>query len=351
MIELSSVQNSQQIGQTPIDPETSKAIVQTSQEKEHSTMDTPPLAAPQRRTGSFASVLPALIMEGREIRRSSEPHITYELDGANGGEICKTDWNDCEIYRHAFNFRQITAMDWQASKSYSFHRDEFQGSDEEYFKSLEPKRFDPEGDPVKLAEKREATFVSPIPEPTALELSSKKQTSSAGRWWGKSVIYGKEDEHATAYMTRYWIGRLRLHIFHRGDQDPDCHDHPWDFWTFPLTPYVEEVVHLEVDKGPTVSRQVVPAWRLTHRPATHTHRVIGSAKLLPRREIIEGGLVKFYQDNTMRTYYRTNAPIVTLVWRGKANREWGFLKNREGKWCWVAWKEYVFGGGKSAPCE
>ena len=76
---------------------------------------------------------------------------------------------------------------------------------------------------------------------TALEESAKKQTSSAGRWWGRSVIYGKEDEHATPYMTRYWIGRLRLHIFHRGDQDPDCHDHPWDFWTFPFTPYVEEV--------------------------------------------------------------------------------------------------------------
>ena len=76
---------------------------------------------------------------------------------------------------------------------------------------------------------------------TALEESAKKQTSSAGRWWGRSVIYGKEDEHATPYMTRYWIGRLRLHLFHRGDQDPDCHDHPWGFWTFPFRSYVEEV--------------------------------------------------------------------------------------------------------------
>src|SRR5690606_161477 len=96
-------------------------------------------------------------------------------------------------------------------------------------------------------------------QPTAFEQSAKKQTSSAGRFWGKSVIYGKEDDHATPYMTRYWIGRLRLHIFHRGDQDPDCHDHPWSFWTFPFTPYVEEVLekhmfHLDVPEYVEISQ-------------------------------------------------------------------------------------------------
>ena len=204
---------------------------------------------------------------------------------------------------------------------------------------------------------------------TALEESAKKQTSSAGRWWGRSVIYGKEDEHATPYMTRYWIGRLRLHLFHRGDQDPDCHDHPWDFWTFPFTPYVEEVAEptgwgeyevngrtysylldsdearyspLAAERGrPTYRKryQIVPAWRLTFRPAEHTHRVLGRldphdipGDFPPELSVIPGN-------------------IVTLVWRSRDRRKWGFLKDRDGKWCWVHWKSYVFGGGKSAPCE
>lgn len=161
------------------------------------------------------------------------------------------------------------------------------------------------------------------------------------------------------------LGRLRLHIFHRGDQDPDCHDHPWDFWTFPLTPYVEEVAEptgwgeyeangntysypldsdearfspLAAERGrPTYRKrwQVVPAWRLTFRPATHTHRVIGR-------------YAGFEQSGVPVVAF---APIVTLVWRGKDERKWGFLKHRDGKWCWVHWKSYVFGGGKSAPCE
>ena len=45
-------------------------------------------------------------------------------------------------------------------------------------------------------------------------------------FFGRHTIY--DDAGGTPYMTRYWIGRLRLHIFYRGDADPDCHDHPWD---------------------------------------------------------------------------------------------------------------------------
>lgn len=44
------------------------------------------------------------------------------------------------------------------------------------------------------------------------------------------------------------------------------------------------------------------------------------------------------------------ARIVTIVWRGKGERRWGFLKHRDGRWCWIHWKEYVFHGGGLAPC-
>lgn len=174
--------------------------------------------------------------------------------------------------------------------------------------------------------------------PTAMQESAKKQTSSAGRWWGRSVIYGKEDEAKTPYMTRYWIGRLRLHVFHRGDQDPDCHDHPWDFWTFPLTSYVEEfLLPNRYEGGYDKHRQIVPAFRWSFRPAEHTHRVLGRH---------DGREPRWHEDLETRP-----GPIVTIVWRSVDTRAWGFLKNRDGKWCWIGWRDYVFGGGKSAPCE
>lgn len=172
--------------------------------------------------------------------------------------------------------------------------------------------------------------------------------SSLGKLFGRSTIYGRAGEHETPYMTRYWLGRLRLHIFHRGDQDKDCHDHPWDFWTFPFTSYVEEVVDPAVatavqntgssvkaiPRVPTTHLQVVRAWRLHHRPATHCHRVIG------RLSGFDGSIPQTDQRK-----------VVTIVWRSGADRKWGFLKNRDGKWCWAPWKEYVFGGGKDAPCS
>lgn len=174
------------------------------------------------------------------------------------------------------------------------------------------------GAEIKRLNERIAEMETNLPDGATLPNGMKNQTSSAGRFMGKSVIYGKEDEHATPYMTRYWIGRLRLHIFHRGDQDPDCHDHPWDFWTFPLTPYVEEVAE------PT-------GWG--------EYEANGNTYSYP------------LDSDEARFSPLAFAPIVTFVWRSKDKRKWGFLKHRDGKWCWVHWKDYVFGGGKSAPCE
>lgn len=45
-----------------------------------------------------------------------------------------------------------------------------------------------------------------------------KLTSSQDRRWGRHTIINPDT--GEPYMTRYWIGNLRLHIFHRGDQDP-----------------------------------------------------------------------------------------------------------------------------------
>jgi hypothetical protein len=183
----------------------------------------------------------------------------------------------------------------------------------------------------------------------------KAKHSSAGRRWGFSVIRGSDTPGTPErpYMTRMWIGRLRFHLFHRGDNDPDCHDHPWGFWTFPLRSYVEEVV-VSVDrtslKWPTpepshrTELRVVEAWRWHYRPATHCHRVIGS---------FEGWM---YQDQffpmAVSDVPRIGARLVpTIVWRDRPCRDWGFFKKRDGRWCWVPWKTYVYQGGKDAPCN
>lgn len=188
-------------------------------------------------------------------------------------------------------------------------------------------------------------------------LISKKAKTSAGRLFGINHIYGEDGAHETPYMTRAWLGRLRFHVFYRGDADPDCHDHPWGFWTFPLRSYVEEVLEERVETvygghGNVIettyferSLQVVKAFRLHYRPATHRHRVLGA---------FTGWSVKYGKEVGSLNTVPLFAPIgtiPTIVWREAPSRAWGFTKERAGKWCWVPWMTYVFDGGKSAPCQ
>lgn len=166
--------------------------------------------------------------------------------------------------------------------------------------------------------------------------------SNTVRPFGRHTIM---DDAGSPYMTRYWIGRLRLHIFYRGDLDPDPHDHPWSFWTFPLTPYVEEVTELigcaccdNYDVYQTY-RQVVPAFWPSWRPATHRHRVLGRHDPMAAVDFTSQPLVDTKPGK-----------IITIVWRGKGERRWGFLKHRDGRYCWQVWKDYIK-GGRNAPCS
>lgn len=86
----------------------------------------------------------------------------------------------------------------------------------------------------------------------------------------KRTFYGAD---GSPYLTRWTLldlgrfGRICLHRFHRGDDDPDQHDHPWSFVTLILWGgYVEEF-------GADRRRR----WRrpgfIGYRPANHRHRV------------------------------------------------------------------------------
>lgn len=152
-------------------------------------------------------------------------------------------------------------------------------------------------------------------------------------------IYGIDKEHESCYLTRIMLtpktrwGGLLLHIFHRGDADPDPHDHPWDFWTLPLSTYLEQTLTRD---GLLID--VVPRLRWTHRQAEHAHRVLGAPT---RREGQETyGLGGF----------------ISLVWHGPKRRRWYFwVMPDDPKWIDVVyvaryggrapvwWRDYVFG--------
>lgn len=183
------------------------------------------------------------------------------------------------------------------------------------------------------------------------------------RFFIKQVITGHGADDV--YLLRYRIGRLALHIFYRGDHDPDPHDHPHDFWTFPLTPYVEQVVtpavisQLHTDRvyyNPTIippsertsSLVLVPAFKITKRDATHTHRVLGRWN-----GYSETRTGYEYRGAPLTNQHKPQVgegKIITIVWRGPKKRSWGFVKNRGNLWCWSYYRDY-FRGERDGGCD
>ena len=184
------------------------------------------------------------------------------------------------------------------------------------------------------------------------------------------TIMDREVRGQKPYMTRIIIGRLRFHVFHRGDLDADPHDHPWDFWTFPLRSYVEEVAipvggYLSGDRAGEsnfeLRRFVVKAFRWHFRPAEHRHRVLGRyagyVQTPPLDGLPNGLFATASADEANQRMSNGTAEAVvaegrifTIVWRGKMRRTWGFWKSRVGHWCWQKFDKYIWEGGKNQPC-
>ena len=156
---------------------------------------------------------------------------------------------------------------------------------------------------------------------------------------GWEFIYGQDGEHRTLYLLRVPLtpgtrwGGMYLHVFMRGDVDPDCHDHPWYFWTFPLVSYLEEVMlkgGVKVGELRVTKIRNVKCFRWHHRPGAFAHRILGRTQ-------------KFMATDTRGQSIPMVKPvpgrIVTLVWHGPKRREWGFwVQDR-----WVPWRQYVYG--------
>lgn len=98
-------------------------------------------------------------------------------------------------------------------------------------------------------------------------------------------------EASEPYLERWilWFGfTLRLHKFHKGDDDRAYHDHPWWFVTFPFEPYLE--------RTPQQPVTMVKALRPHFRSASHQHIV----------QLIE------------------HRPVWTLILTGTKSNDWGF---------------------------
>lgn len=101
---------------------------------------------------------------------------------------------------------------------------------------------------------------------------------------------------------------LKLHVFLRGDEDVEMHDHPWDFWSLVLAGrYVEEYIS---PMGFKTARER-KAGDLSFMRATHRHRV---------------SLTGF-----------PTVHCATLVLCSPPRREWGFWMEEK----FVDWRHFV----------
>ena len=103
-------------------------------------------------------------------------------------------------------------------------------------------------------------------------------------------------ENDQPYLERWiiWFGfTLRLHKFHKGDDDRAYHDHPWWFVTVPFTTYEEDTS--------TWGVRPVKRFRPHFRPAKHQHivRLVGTE------------------------------PVWTFILTGPKSKEWGFWDNNQ----------------------
>ena len=111
----------------------------------------------------------------------------------------------------------------------------------------------------------------------------------AGRRFG--ITHDLVLDNGEAYLERWiiWCGfTIRLHKFHKGDDDRAFHDHPWWFVTLPLQTYIEQI--------PDQPTRAVKRFRPHFRPARHQHIV----------QVLE------------------HKPVWTFIFTGSKSQEWGF---------------------------
>lgn len=111
-------------------------------------------------------------------------------------------------------------------------------------------------------------------------------------------------------------------LYFRSDDDPDCHDHPWDFASLILwNGYIEESLPRSSDGLNQPIFKALPHW---------THCFAPSFRYMKAEHIHKVHLDKDY-------------PAVTLVFAKRAKRNWGFwtTDKRDGWKKWIDWRTYL----------
>lgn len=120
------------------------------------------------------------------------------------------------------------------------------------------------------------------------------------------------------------LGRFQLETWLPEMLEEHHHDHECDFWVYPFSSYVEQVL---LPKNGAQWVQTIPAHKWRKFPAEHTHIMLGAYMGLnefqgfpePQRDIVK--------------------PVYVLVYRGKKRRSWGYwVKN-----VWFSAEAYMRG--------
>jgi len=206
-----------------------------------------------------------------------------------------------------------------------------------------------------------------VPEPRVGRLPAREHNGhpAHGWWvwygskWDQDMsmikrIYGRDGQYSTCYLTRVKLtpktrwGQLYFHFFHRGDNDRDFHDHPYDFWTFPLKTYYERVLDLKpygyrIREGRS-ARNAVEAFRWHFRPAEYAHIQEGAARYRwTTCERYDGSTAWWGREAIFDGW------TATFVWRKATRREWGFwtvaaahIYGHFKLYEWTSWRKYLF---------
>lgn len=144
----------------------------------------------------------------------------------------------------------------------------------------------------------------------------------------KKTFFGHDGPYLTVYTLLDWKTRngtrwsIAFHHFHRGDEDPHAHDHPFDFWSLILWGGYEEHIRTggfwsnRVFQFPMAGQDWVDQWTvIIRRPLSWAYR---------------------WAEVQHRVTLRSKT-CWTLCIKRQNCREWGFWRDDE----FVPWRKYI----------
>lgn len=144
--------------------------------------------------------------------------------------------------------------------------------------------------------------------------------------FGINTRYGTNpDGSKYKATTRTTFLNMRFHIFHKTG-DKDFHTHTFEFWTFPLVGYREEILTLD-SNGNIVPEMVdILPFRWTYKYPNIPHRVIGPIEK---------------RDGKWELKTKPDAKIITILRRGRCNSNGFFYVGTPNGYVKLTHKEYV----------